>query len=382
MRILIAASVPRRREGGVAGVALSYAEELERRGHRVATLFMEDLLPAPRLGRFYELRLAARVSTYIRRHAAELDIVNLHAPIGCVYGVRHLTLRQGPPYVMTLHGLEENRVHAMTREHRKGRAWHFAWKNRVWHSFYHQPRFDCAIRTADGAHCFSRDVWAILRLKYGLDDERVAYIPNGVAERFFIARTYRREGPPRLLMPGTWLDQRGIFYLREALPRILRRVPGARITFAGPGVEPSDLRGFFGPEAASGVDVLPTVSWQDMPQLYGEHDILLFPSLMEGQPLALLEAMAAGMPVVTTETCGMPDVVEDGFNGMLIPPADAVALENAVANLAGSPETQERLGRAARESMRRHAWASSARRLEEFFARVSALHLRRRNKAE
>lgn len=370
MKILIAACVPRRREGGVAGVASSYAREFEKLGQQVATLFLEDLLPTPAAhGRFFELQWAARVSAYIWERRQEFDVANLHAPTGFLYGLRRrwFSSARSPVYVMTLHGLEENRIRAMTRERRKGHAWNFALQNRVWHRVYHQPRFDWSIRNCDAAHCFSRDVWTVLRLKYDLDDQRVAYVPNGVDSRFFLERQYRPNGTLRMLFPGTWLDQRGIFYLREVLPRVFQRQPKLRFTFAGAGVAPVEIQRFFGDEAARNIDILPTVSWEDMPKLYAEHDILVFPSLMEGQPAVLLEAMASGMPVVTTETCGMPDVVENGWNGVLVPPADAKALEAAILKLAGSPELRERLGHAAQERMRRQTWEPSGRRLLEFF---------------
>jgi len=91
---------------------------------------------------------------------------------------------------------------------------------------------------------------------------------------------------------------------------------------------------------------------------------------MEGLPSVLLEAMASGMPVITAETCGMPDVVANDWNGLLVTPADAVALENAIARLAASEELRARLGRAAQESMKRYEWASAAVELEALFLRV------------
>jgi glycosyltransferase involved in cell wall biosynthesis len=84
----------------------------------------------------------------------------------------------------------------------------------------------------------------------------------------------------------------------------------------------------------------------------------------------LLEAMASGMPVITAETCGMPDVVTNDFNGLLVTPADAVGLEKAIARLAESEELRARLGRAAQESMKRYEWASAAVELEALFLRV------------
>jgi glycosyltransferase involved in cell wall biosynthesis len=374
MKILMAADVPRRREGGVAGIVMNYAEGLEKRGHSVTTLFSGDLSqPGVHRGRFAELNFASRLADYIRRRRDDFSIVNLHAPAGVVYGFRRRYLRtSGPPYVMTLHGLEENRVYALTREARKGRAWHFTAKNCVWHRLYHQPRFAWAIRTADAAHCFSRDVWTLLRLKYDLDDDRVACIPNGVAERFFIQRNYHSRSALRLLYAGTWLDQRGIFYLRDALPRIFAALPDLRMTFAGPGVPPGEILNFYGQAVSARLDIVETIPWENMPQLYAEHDILLFPSLIEGQPSVVLEAMAGGMPVVTTETCGMVDAIEHGWSGWLVPPADSAAIENAVLRLAASADLREKIGRAAQERMRRQTWEAAVTRFEELLLQTLA----------
>ena len=374
MNILMAACVPRRREGGVAGVVSSIAQSLEKRGHRVTCLFMEDLLPEPvRFMRFAELQFAMRLARYITLRRSEFSVVNLHAPAGVLYGLRRRFLgAAGPPYVMTLHGLEENRIYAMKREARKGRAWNFSWKNRAWHRLYHQPRFDWAIRTADAAHCFSRDVWTLLHLKYDLDDERVAYIPNGVSRRFFLDRVYGSPLPLRLLYAGTWLDQRGIYYLREALPRIFAERPETRFTFAGPGIPAPDLRAFFGETMASRLDILDTVPWEEMPQLYAEHDILVFPSLVEGQPSIILEAMASGMPVITAETCGMVDLIDHESDGWLVPPADSAALSQAILQLTASSELRERIGRAAQARMRRHTWERAACSFEKLLERTIA----------
>jgi glycosyltransferase involved in cell wall biosynthesis len=337
-------------------------------------VFLEDLVPpGSASGRFNELIFSAQLAKYVAAHRDKFSLVNLHAPSGLVYGLKRRWLgpRNAPPYVMTLHGLEERRVEVMTREAKKGRAWNFAWKNRAWHTVYHFPRFRWAIRTADGAHVYSRDVWNALRMNYGLAPERVAYIPNGVERRFFgAARQYARGERLRLLYAGTWLDQRGIFYIRDAMLRLAPRMPGLKLTIAGPGAPAEKVMGFFGPELAGHVEVRPAIAAGSMQELYAEHDIFVFPSLMEGLPSVLLEAMAGGMPVITANTCGMPDMVQDGVNGLLVPPADAVALENAIARLAESEPLRYKLGSAARETMRQHKWSSAAQKLEELFLKV------------
>jgi len=375
LNILMASGVPKRREGGVAVIVYNLGREMERRGHQVSYIFLDDLIEAGSVSpRFSELVFAHRVSNYISQNKQKFSIANLHAPAGFLYGMRRRWSRAGgyPPYVMTLHGLEERRVHVMSREVKKGRAWNFSLRNQLWHRLYHLPRFRWSIGTADGAHTYSRDVWSMLQLKYNLDSDRVAYIPNGVEPRFFIPREYRDGDALRLLYAGTWLDQRGIFYIRDALRNLTARLPGLTMTFAGCGVPPEEIQRFFGADLASRIIVRPVVAAEHMRELYSEHDIFLFPSLMEGLPSVLLEAMATGMPVLTTETCGMPDVVENDYNGLLVAPADAKAIEDGIFRLAASVELRKKLGEAARETMKRYTWERAARQLEELYRRILA----------
>lgn len=375
MRILMAAPVPRRREGGVAAMIYNLGRELEKRGHSLTYVFREDLFGSDNIShRFSEVVFSRRLARLILRDPGKFSIVNLHAPAGLVYGLRRRWLGSHglPPYVMTLHGLEERRIHVQSREVKKGRAWNFRLRNRLWHRFYTFPLYRLSIRTADGAHTISRDTWNILQLNYNLDASSAAYIPNGIEPRFFFPRKYEAAGPLKLLYAGTWLDQRGIFYLRDALERLSKQIPGLTMTFAGCACPPEVIQEFFGNKLASTVVVQPVVPSDQMQELFASHDIFLFPSLMEGLPSVLLEAMASGMPVITTETCGMPDVVEDGFNGLLVPPADASAIEEAVLRLAASSELRQGLGQAAQSTMARYTWERSALMLEKLFRRVIA----------
>jgi len=93
---------------------------------------------------------------------------------------------------------------------------------------------------------------------------------------------------------------------------------------------------------------------RDVPDLLNAMDIFVLPSYSEGVSLALLEAMAAGLPVIATAVGGLPEVVTDGDNGLLIPPRDAEALAGALEQLLGDPEFARRLGANARDHVREH----------------------------
>src|SRR5229473_3854718 len=119
MDILMGSGVPKRREGGVAAIIYNLGRELERFGHRVTYVFQEDLVePGSVRQRFNELVFSLRLGRYIAQNKQKFSIVNLHAPTGFPYGLRRRWDRSAgyPPFVMTLHGLEERRVHLMSRE--------------------------------------------------------------------------------------------------------------------------------------------------------------------------------------------------------------------------------------------------------------------------
>ncbi len=369
MKILIAANVPKRREGGTAGIVYGVGHGLEQFGHSVEYLFAGDLPAASYLPRrLDDLGFAINLARFLERDPGRFSVVNIHAPCGFIYGLlRKLspgTRKNGPAYVMTLHGLEDRRIYGMGREAKRGKAFHFHLKNRLWHRLYHLPRFYLSIKTADHAICYGRDTWTILQLKYDLDPDQVSYVPNGVEERFFIQREYLRAPSGRLLYAGTWLDQRGIFYIRDALRKLSSRLPGLRLTIAGCGSDAEQVRNFFDPALRPLVNVISMVPSGEMPALFAQNDIFVFPSIMEGTSLAVQEAMASGMAVVTTETCGMIDLVEHEFNGLLVPPADSAALENAIWRLSQDPDLRARLGHSAQETMRRFTWLRTVRGVE------------------
>jgi glycosyltransferase involved in cell wall biosynthesis len=98
---------------------------------------------------------------------------------------------------------------------------------------------------------------------------------------------------------------------------------------------------------------------------------------VDGLPNALLEAMAAGRPVVATRVAGIPDVVEHDVNGLLVPARDPAALAAALERLAREPETRARLAAAARATAEtRLTWSAAAQAFEESYAQAAALAAR------
>jgi glycosyltransferase involved in cell wall biosynthesis len=190
-------------------------------------------------------------------------------------------------------------------------------------------------------------------------------VPNATEERFFTRREYPSKSPIDLLFVGSWLDRKGVYYLADAFCIVAARIPGTRLTVAGCSATPVAVRQYFAPEIRDQVRVIPFISREDILSVYAAHDIFVFPSLVEGMPLTLLEAMATGMPVVTTNTSGMADVVEDEFNGLLVQAAEAEGLARAIERLCHSAELRKQLGLEGQRTARRYTWEQITEKLEK-----------------
>src|SRR5947209_7471729 len=373
MRILMACGAPGKAEGGVAGIVLNLTKGLRDLGHDVKPMFFEDLLPKQRWpNRFRTVEFARRIARYVEETRNQFDIINIHAPFGFWYGAqrRRRGSQVGPPYVMTMHGLEERRNYAMGREAKKGRTEYFQWKNRVWQHLYHLPTYRWSFKTADQCIVTNREALLFLQLHYKLPPDRVWLVPNGVGPEFFHVRAFSGGTATKLLFVGTWIDHKGIYYLAEAFEKVLRVIPEARLTIAGCQEPEEKVRQCFASASQAALEVWPLVARAEMSSLYAEHEISVLPSLMEGMPLVLLEAMASGMPVVTTESSGMTDLVEDSHDGIFVIPGDAESLSAAIVKLCRDPELRVRLGSAAQEKMKRYTWKKTARRTEAVFNRA------------
>ena len=142
---------------------------------------------------------------------------------------------------------------------------------------------------------------------------------------------------------GSLYDVKGHKYLLEAVPSILRAHPSTVFLIAGRGEREAALR-----RQAQRLGIDARVQFlgfrPDVPALLAMCDVFVQPSLSEGLSIAILEAMGAARPVVTTRVGGNPELVVDGETGILVEPADARGLTSAVTRILSDPAEARRLG--------------------------------------
>jgi len=153
-------------------------------------------------------------------------------------------------------------------------------------------------------------------------------------------------------MAAQFIRRKGHDVLLAALPEIIGRYPGARVLLFGRGGLEAEIRRQA--EEAGLSEVVRFAGFRsDLGQFLGCLDVLVHPARDEGLGIILLQACAAGVPVVTTPVGGIPEIVRDRVNGLLVPPGDARALAGAVNQLLEARDLRIRLGRAGREIVER-----------------------------
>ncbi len=186
----------------------------------------------------------------------------------------------------------------------------------------------------------------------GVRASKVRVVRNGIRlDRFdqpsdssLRAMLTRGNDCPVIFTPARLHTQKGLTYLLEAA----RLVPDAVFVLAGDGPERDRLQ-----ERARGLGVDGRVRFlghrQDIPQLMASCDVFVLPSLYEGLPLTVLEAMAAGKPVVATAVGGTDEAVVDGVTGLLVPPANPTQLAGAIRRLLADGALAARLAKSGRD---------------------------------
>lgn len=190
--------------------------------------------------------------------------------------------------------------------------------------------------------------------------EKIHVIHCGVdTEVFRFAPRSRTEGPLRILNIARFHEVKGHRFLVDACHLLRKRGVAFRCDLVGDGPWRARIeKSVRAAGLAEHVILHGARARPEVVQFLAKADVLALPSVVatsgerEGIPVSLMEAMAAGMPVVASELSGIPELVEDGVCGLLVKPGDAEALAGALQRLAADPDLRERLGRAAAAKVR------------------------------
>jgi glycosyltransferase involved in cell wall biosynthesis len=198
-------------------------------------------------------------------------------------------------------------------------------------------------------------------------DREITLIPNGIDTEHFKPVSKNRnleealglknktmeERMPVIGFAGEWREKKGLKTLLSAYAQVNKTQPAALLIVgevrAGNDQQIVDQFRIANPNAR--IILTSYVSPNDLPAYYSLIDVFVHPSLRDGMPNALLEAMACERPVIATPVGGMLDIIKDGENGIFVPVSDGDALAKAINEVLNNAELQSQLGKAARKSI-------------------------------
>jgi len=317
--------------------------------------------------RFYEphaLKEQWRLANDIRRH--RIDIVHSYNFYGNFFAVPAARFARAPVVVASIRSMSAMYTPLQRRAHR-----------------YVCRLADCILTNADAIRQSL--------IAEGYEAEKITVIPNGIDVASFRGtaeggQRFRREfafpaDAPIVAVVARLGAVKGIEYFLEAAGGLVQRFPHARFAIVGGGTfvnngrsTPRDYRRELEAMAQRlglGERVVFTGARNDVADVLSQVVVSVLPSLSEGVPNTVLESMAAGVPVVATRVGGIPEAVEDGESGLLVPARDPAALARAIGRLLEDHDLARRLGQAGRRRVAQHFnLEHSVRQTEALYGRL------------
>lgn len=259
------------------------------------------------------------------------------------------------PDVVHMHGYTSNLLFAIEWAHRRGLPTAYQEHQTPDGQFDWWRGFDRIVNQASVVVAASETSATALRTLCGVTRPIVAsepIMPDPMASGWRRPEPASSRRPVRMVTLARLYVTKGLIHLLDAIVEVRRTHPDAVFTVYGDGplrdelLEAASARGLDGRQIFQPA----FTDRQALTRILGENDVFVMSSILEGQPLALIEAMAHGCPIVTTTVGGIPELIGDGVNGLLCPPGDAVALAAAVRRMIDDPGLRERLGLAARHA--------------------------------
>ena len=216
-----------------------------------------------------------------------------------------------------------------------------------------------------------------------LTADKISIIHSGVElNRYHITAKKRQQkkeelgiSPDSLVVGfvGWLIPIKGVSYLVNAMAEVLQRHPNSLLVLVGKddekGEEEIKLREKV--ESLGLEDRVRFLGWrQDVDEIMGCFDVFVLPSLNEGMGRVLVEAMSAGLPIVASRVGGIPDLVKHGENGLLVPPANAGALEQAISDLLSDKAKRKRMGETGKKMCGPYSIEAMVEKIDDLYSRL------------
>ncbi len=341
-------------------------------GHTVDYLCAEALpahLPS-QFARFAFPWLVRKHAIAAARTGHPYDLINVHEPSSAAVALSKAAAG-GAVVVVTSHGVEQRGWEQALAEGRAGRAGPKL-KTRLLYPLTSLWQSRLGLQHADHIFCLNFEDRDYLVNWLPCQPKKITRIypaANPLYAQAARERDYTR--CTRVIFAGTWVTRKGTVELAQAFTMLAARFPTLKLVILGGGMPAESIKEAFPAAVRPRVECVKIATEAENAAVFAAADIYLLPSHFEGTPLTLIEAMMSGLPIVTTATCGMKDVIRDGEHGLLIPMHSPEALVTSVERLLGDASSRARLGRSAQaEALYKYTWERVSSPVREVYEQL------------
>jgi len=275
----------------------------------------------------------------IMRRRKSVDIIHAHSHLFFSTNVCVLArILNSAPLIVTSHGL----ISASAP----------AWLNTLYKQTFSRATF----RIADHIICYT-DIEKENIEKLGIDPGKISVIHNGVDTTLFTPEIPEKTaGKKQILWVGRFVTGKGVEYLIEAFSHVREKIPGTHLVLVGEGPEKTAIEEKIRIlHLQSSVTLIDYLDNAELPGMYRDSDLFVLPSLMEGVPRTILEAMACGVPVVTTNLPHLVGIIDGA--GLVVPPKEPTSLSDAILTILEDAHLAETMGQRGRTKIEQeHSW--------------------------
>jgi len=295
-----------------------------------------------------------RLFNKLKDNMNKFDIIHAHSHLFfytnfCALAKTHT---HTPPLIITNHGIRS----ASAPE----------WFN----SAYMQTIGKWTLNSANMIICYTQNEKSYLQNIYKINQNKISVIPNGINTEIFHPTPNRCFKGNTILWVGRFVNGKGVKFLIQATRIILQEIPDLKVLLVGEGPEKSRFEKYVKTHHLDDfIKFYSFIPYEKMPDIYNSVDLFVLPSLNEGVPKTMLEAMACGKPVVMTRFEHLAETLYDC--GLTFPKGDVSSLADQCIKTLQDKKFAEKLGNCGCTKVRsNHSWANTVKRTVELYEKV------------
>lgn len=234
----------------------------------------------------------------------------------------------------------------------------------------HLKSVESSLKSADHICVLTHTEKEYIENKFSIPEEHISVSYHSLPAHFLNLPEYRSPNEFKILYVGGWEKRKGIRYLLEALENLCNQKINFSATLAGLKVKGSLVQKHLSESLKQRVKIIPFIENRALPNLYLSHSVFVFPSLYEGFGMVLAEAMACGVPVVTTEAGIAAEWIKSKVNGIVVPYQDSSAIYEALVWAFNHMDEMRKYGENAKKLIQKMGEGREARQRMDIYSKL------------